>query len=452
MKNLSSPHRGHLSALTRPEIFKLPSVPLDDYYSPASKELADSHFNCIRVQPSFGDRHEDDKAEYWRALCHYLTVAAYLDGTVRYSRRNGATSQKMFRVIECAEQAGFLYEEPSVPGRSPHQTRLLPIGPIWGSAIQNPAEFLPNLDTQYVKLFTRGDDREAIPFGANDPYALSVQRTLEAINEVLSRAVITGFLLDTRRLECGNERRLNPILRAYFTEDFTKHGRLYAPGPLDYQNFPKAARARIRINGTETVELDYAGLHTRILYHREGIDYQRDPYKLWGDITTPAQRILAKKLVNTGLNAKTKVEAIQSCRNAAQMFDEQGELRRGKDLETAQQLINAIRDTKADLDKVWDEIWALMIEQHPDIAHYFGKDMGIQVLMPLDGAIMLDVLTDLTRQGIPALGVHDSVICEAQHERTLRRAMIEHYQKRLGFPPKIDYAHGKPYNHSHQAA
>jgi len=51
---------------------------------------------------------------------------------------------------------------------------------------------------------------------------------------------------------------------------------------------------------------------------------------------------------------------------------------------------------------------------------------------------MANILDRMTKQGIPALPVHDSVICPAQHEDFLRQVMIEEYQKVMSLEPVID--------------
>lgn len=43
----------------------------------------------------------------------------------------------------------------------------------------------------------------------------------------------------------------------------------------------------------------------------------------------------------------------------------------------------------------------------------------------------------MTRENIPCLPVHDSFIVPAHHEGALRQAMIEEYEKIMGFKPVI---------------
>ena len=74
---------------------------------------------------------------------------------------------------------------------------------------------------------------------------------------------------------------------------------------------------------------------------------------------------------------------------------------------------------------------------HEPIKEYFlgGKSLELQYL---DSIIMANILDRLTKKSIPALPVHDSVICPAQHEDFLRQVMIEEYHKVMCFEPAVD--------------
>ena len=77
--------------------------------------------------------------------------------------------------------------------------------------------------------------------------------------------------------DTGESRRLNPVLYAVFTNDFKHHGRLYT-GKGGHQSLRKTERATIEFNGLPTVELDYGGLHVRMLYHLRGEEYPISRY------------------------------------------------------------------------------------------------------------------------------------------------------------------------------
>jgi len=50
---------------------------------------------------------------------------------------------------------------------------------------------------------------------------------------------------------------------------------------------------------------------------------------------------------------------------------------------------------------------------------------------------MDNILTNLTKMGIPALPVHDSVIVEKGYEEELKYQMVNCYKKVIGFEPVV---------------
>ena len=74
-------------------------------------------------------------------------------------------------------------------------------------------------------------------------------------------------------------KELYPRLQAIFTDDFTKGGRLYT-NCYGHQGLKKAQRRTITFDGEESVELDFNGLHIRLLYHLAGGELGgiEDPY------------------------------------------------------------------------------------------------------------------------------------------------------------------------------
>ena len=61
------------------------------------------------------------------------------------------------------------------------------------------------------------------------------------------------------------------------SKDFDKGGRFYG---AYYQGMPSKFRKNIYIDGKKTVELDYSGLHIRMLYHQLGLEFNEDPYAI----------------------------------------------------------------------------------------------------------------------------------------------------------------------------
>jgi hypothetical protein len=64
-------------------------------------------------------------------------------------------------------------------------------------------------------------------------------------------------------------------MRRVFNIDWCHGGRFYHAPHL---TIPSACRKTMVINGEPTTELDYSGLHIRMLYHHVGIDYRDECY------------------------------------------------------------------------------------------------------------------------------------------------------------------------------
>ena len=177
-----------------------------------------------------------------------------------------------------------------------------------------------------------------------------------------------------------------------------------------HQGLPSKYRKHILINNNPTIELDYSSLHIRMLYHLENVDYTRDPYKgLQGN----RDRFKAAQLVL--INAESREEAIKGIRKAL--------LKKGFKTELKNEDINKLIDC--------------FVALHPKIKIYMCSDIGLE-LQNIDSRIMDNILTNLTKMGIPALPVHDSVIVEKGYEEELKYQMVNCYKKEMnGFEPII---------------
>jgi hypothetical protein len=265
--------------------------------------------------------------------------------------------------------------------------------------------------------------------------ARDTQERLELINEVIGQFTIT--FSPYSEWECdfvGPERRLRPVHYARFTERWDWHGRLYT-GRYGHQGLRKIERRTIEFNECPGVELDYGGIHPRMLYHLEGVEYPHDPYALWGAATTGPQRLLAKKIVNAAINATGRRAAISAFNNDMRTWTTaHGERcrKQGKALENAIKLERAYRTAGGTAADIYDR----MLRYHPPLAQYFGSDAGMW-LMRLDSMIAMDVMYHFAKQCIPCLACHDSFIVPQPHSVELREVMLRSYYTRFGRMPVI---------------
>jgi len=76
-------------------------------------------------------------------------------------------------------------------------------------------------------------------------------------------------------------------------------------------------------------------------------------------------------------------------------------------------------------------------DKHPTITKYFASGKGLET-QRLDSTILSNILDRFISNGIVALPVHDSLIVQHRFEDELRAAMVEEYEKIMGFAPVID--------------
>jgi hypothetical protein len=196
--------------------------------------------------------------------------------------------------------------------------------------------------------------------------------------------------------------------RVYNRKSFDLGGRAY--GAL-HQTLPKQMRRNIRIDGLETVELDFSAYHILMLYHKEGIDYSGDPYLVCGgESFRDTFKIVALVAINAP-NERSAYGAIRQELNS-----------RGIPLPDTEKplvyLVNSFRQT------------------HKPIAKYLFSDVGLE-LQKIDSDIMNVILMRLMDHGILGLSVYDSVIVAEGHEQILREIMIKEYEKVMKFKPKL---------------
>ncbi|KRB79935.1 hypothetical protein [Noviherbaspirillum sp. Root189] len=102
------------------------------------------------------------------------------------------------------------------------------------------------------------------------------------------------------------------LVRIFNNNSFSQGGRFYRGW---WQNMESEYRPFISINGKQTVEIDFSGLHIRMLYAKLGIDYQDDPYIIDGVAKNSPQRKMLKTALLTMLNANSERSALLSIQN-----------------------------------------------------------------------------------------------------------------------------------------
>ena len=164
------------------------------------------------------------------------------------------------------------------------------------------------------------------------------------------------------------------------------------------QHIPRGERYSIKIEGDDTVEIDFSSLHPNICYAQEGKKAPEDCY-----VIDAAPRSVAKLMLVTALNAANRTAAMRSVRFEA--------MKDGRDL------------SEIDLEAAFSELEDL----NSGIAHRFYTSAWKE-LQHLESRVMLEVMGHFSRQGIIALGVHDSAIVKEEYEEELREVMVREFK------------------------
>ena len=209
-------------------------------------------------------------------------------------------------------------------------------------------------------------------------------------------------------LDCKMKYEL--LHRVFNIQSFYYGGRFYGAGHLE---LPKKVRKQhITINHNPTVELDFAALHIRMLYHLIGIPYVDDPYTVLCE--RDDERKIFKFAQLIAINARDEEHAIKGIRNA-------------------------FRKKWIKYDLTNESIGKLLTrfkEAHRPIAEFINTGKGRE-LQNMDSHITEIILVDLMNKNIPVLPVHDSYIVEEAYQGILAEKMIEAYEKVMGFMPVI---------------
>lgn len=201
--------------------------------------------------------------------------------------------------------------------------------------------------------------------------------------------------------------KINGTLIAVYIKDFQHYGRLHTRGYRHYQGMnSKTERPYITINGNPTIELDYSALHPYLLYAKEGIQYEGDPYAAVN--SDPELRDIYKTAFVAMINAPFNLAQKAINKKILDEYHIWG--RRG------------VKKARPVMDDI--------LREHQPIAKYLCSEDGFGLrLMNKDAKIALNVIRRFVMKGIPILAVHDSFIVEEQHADLLTDVMKQAYRE-----------------------
>jgi hypothetical protein len=267
-------------------------------------------------------------------------------------------------------------------------------------------------DTEVVRI--KQDEKRIELTNTDRKRTQGLSNKIIKINRVnLSHKIVTRI--------SGREDPCCTKLSAVFSNNINRGGRLYTSGN-SYQNDLKKNRALIYIDDEPTIELDYSGLHPRMLYAEKGIQSEGDVYDL--------SEILPEYRQDKALRALSKLVLLILI-NSQDHKNIPGTIT--KDLiENNLPLLNHLSSNYATRSTgnrkgIYRRIVEAVVSKHSDIATYFHSDAGAR-LQKKDGNMAARICHTFARQGKPILPEHDSFIVQAQYEDLLRRTMAQEYK------------------------
>jgi hypothetical protein len=255
-------------------------------------------------------------------------------------------------------------------------------------------------DNNLIILRDRDENKTPIKY-RNTKFTNKLRKDLQLINEVNRRFSIQHSPIGHPAV------RLITDLHAVFNNGkFEEGGRFYT-GKNGYQGLYREDRTEITINGNNTVELDYSGLHPYILYAKVGIQAEGDQY----DKVNLDKKL--RPILKNSLLALLNSESEQKMISAGNYF-----LHENYDYYDKMQKKGL---TINDLLKMFKAA-------HSTIAQFFCTGQGVK-LMNIDAEIARTVLLDFAKRNEACLCVHDSFIVEAKNKDILHKLMVDSYQQ-----------------------
>ena len=271
-------------------------------------------------------------------------------------------------------------------------------------------------------MILRDEDKNDLQY---DPTQLQLQQIhfLKGYNEHLS---------DFKFYDKNGKLIAEPFLRRIFNTSFEMGGRYYTQMGV-IQTMAPEDRLKITVDGRKCCEVDAVALHPSILATRAEINVDYDPY----DFEVPAEidyeaiekykikhgrdqynpvRNLNKIAVLLSFNNKTRGAALQSISR---------KLRDDANLPEKDRMYFGVNFIDI------NQLYANMANRNLAISESFGSNAGA-FLQWLDSAWMERVLGYMIQQNIPAIPVHDSIVCPEDCADIVVKAMTLAYEQSFG--------------------
>jgi hypothetical protein len=329
--------------------------------------------------------------------------------TLRYKKIH-ISYRPLMRVIDGLLKLGLIDQKPgfhdprtgkgflSVMRATPRLIQLIESWAVAPSMISR-SEIEPEL------IVLRDSQKVEIDY-QDEPAIEQMRVNLRLYNSFINRTNLE-IDLPPEMLPKAIDRSRKSLHRVFNNSSFEHGGRFYGGW---WQEMPKEIRKHITIDGEGTVEMDYSGMHLRMLYARKGIDYIGDPYAIRTDQT--GLRPLCKLILLTVINAESFKIAVAAIRKKMKV---------DPTLPSVNDLKQCVND---------------FTSYHSAVSEFFFTGIGLR-LQNIDAQIAERVMVELTGKSIPVLPIHDSFICARQHRKVLEESMVRHYEDVVGCHPVI---------------
>ena len=195
------------------------------------------------------------------------------------------------------------------------------------------------------------------------------------------------------------------VLKRHFKNgSFDSYGRIHCPA----QSLRKSIRKTLLIDGEKTVELDFKGMSPSLAYVCAGLDAGDRPQELEGDpYHIPGYtRDRVKLAFQVCMNTDSRQKAIKTISVSANGVD-------------ARSLVTAIE------------------KHHQQISSLFYQGIWMSTLTIYESDIMQQILQHCNGYGIPALPIHDAIVCKKSDGEMVQKFMKRCFEVKCGVNPVI---------------
>jgi hypothetical protein len=235
-----------------------------------------------------------------------------------------------------------------------------------------------------------------------------------------------------------NKKPIIPFIYRVFNNTLELGGRFYG----SFQGTPSNERTSILFNRRQTVEVDYSAIHIAIMYAWAGVDLIGDPYQITGYERSTVKAIMLRLVNVKSIEGLKKVITDSAKESRKAEYKEYKNDRRIFETQSSKKLAVAAPYKPKWIDSHIQNIPTgfnargfieSLFKRHSAIEKYIGSDdIGLK-LQAADSALMADVLIDLYDRPnpIPALPVHDSLVCRHSNIEVVKATMKHYFKERF---------------------